>query len=491
MRLKMNESELARWPMGIAAFAFLCMCSCHPGSRPGQKLISVPDLQKDLEILTTTLQEVHTGLYEYNSEAAWKHYIDSTKKRIQGPMNELAFFKLLAPVIAHIRCLHTAISPSEQTRKIIGQTMRCVPISVRIIRDKIYVSQCFQQDNTGIIGSELKFIDDQPANTVISRLKALLPADGYNETHKNYLLQTSLLREAYALFIDQRENFRLRVYKNGITKEFRLHAVSEIQVNDPDVNPPLPFISLAFVNGSVAVVTVRTMAAEAGRFSDSLRSIFTRIQRQGCKNLIIDIRDNGGGNDTNVRNFYAWVATGAFRQLQSAVMLNQRFQYLCYCDDANELTAMHGIKTSQGYNVNYRYPGTAVTLPKTDAFKGRIFVLFNGGTASAASEFAALLKSNQRAVCIGEEAGGNYYGGTGGVYAWMSLPASGLKIRIPAIRINTDVKSSADQPPGRGCMPDYAIVATMEEWLAHSDPQMDLALKLAANTIVAKNGISR
>jgi hypothetical protein len=482
----MQMVKIASCPTAIAGFVFLCMCSCHTGSPPGQKLISVPELQKDFEILTTTLQEVHTGLYEYNSAAEWKQYIDSAKERIQDPMNELAFFKLLVPVIAHIRCLHTNISPSEDTRKILGQTMRCLPVSVRIIHDKIYVSQCLQQNSSGIIGSELMFIDDQPAHKVIATLKTFLPADGYNETHKNHLLQTSLFREAYALFIDQRENFRLRVKKNGVTKEFLLNAVSETQAQEPDVNRPLPFISLAFVNGSVAVITVRTMVAETGQFSDSLRSIFTRIQRQGCKSLIIDIRDNGGGNDANVRNLYAWVATGAFKQLQSAVMLNQRFQYLRYCDNASEFTAMHGIKTSQGYNVNYRYPGTAVTLPKADGFKGRIYVLFDGGTASAASELAALLKSNQRAVCIGEEAGGNYYGATGGVYAWMRLPASGLKIRIPAIRIYTDVKSSADQPPGRGCMPDYTIVPTMEEWLAHSDPQMDLALKLAANTIIRR-----
>lgn len=478
----MKKEKIARCRTGVAAFAILlCMCGRHPGSAPVQKLITVPELQKDLEILTTTLQEVHTGLYEFNSAAAWKQYIDSTKKQIQGPMTELSFFKLLVPVIAHIHCLHTNISLSEDTRKILGETMRCLPVSIRIIDDKIYVSQCFQQTDTGIIGSELMSIDDQPAHTMVARLRALLPADGYNETHKNHLLQTPLFREAYALFIDQRENFRLRVKSNGVTKEFLLHAVSETQLQGPEVNLPLPFISLAYVNGTTAVITLRTMAAESGQFSDSLRSIFTRLQRQGCKNLIIDIRDNGGGNDTNVRNLYSWVATAAFKQLQSADMIKQRFQYLRYCDDANEFTAMHGIKTSQGYNVNYRYPGTALTPPKADAFKGRIYVLFNGGTASAASELAALLKSNQRAICIGEEAGGNYYGATGGIFAWMTLPASGLKIRIPAIRIYTDVKNSADQPPGRGCMPDYAVVATMEEWLGHRDPPMDLALKLAAN----------
>lgn len=88
---------------------------------------------------------------------------------------------------------------------------------------------------------------------------------------------------------------------------------------------------------------------------------------------------------------------------------------------------------------------------KTTGLTAMFFILTSGYTSSAASEFVAIAKYNKRAIIVGEETGGCYYGATGGNYINLILPGSKLEVRIPTIRIFTAVTDDfIRQPKGRG-----------------------------------------
>ena len=100
---------------------------------------------------------------------------------------------------------------------------------------------------------------------------------------------------------------------------------------------------------------------------------------------------------------------------------------------------------------------------------------------SAASELVALTHGSKRAVIIGEETGGCYYGAKGGRFINLILPNSQLKVRIPLIRIYTDVPEDfVCQPKGRGTRPDYDIKLTVDEVRAKKDVQLEAALAFSA-----------
>ena len=127
-----------------------------------------------------------------------------------------------------------------------------------------------------------------------------------------------------------------------------------------------------------------------------------------------------------------------------------------------------------------QYPGRRLHEPiATNHFNGKLIVLVNGATISAASEFVALVHGSKQGTVIGEETGGCYYGSTGGSYLTLVLPNSRLRARIPTIRIFTAVPEDfTQQPHGRGVLPDYPVSYSIGDLLTGRDRVMERALDI-------------
>ena len=72
--------------------------------------ITADSAKKSIQELLEELAKKHPGFYRYNSKPAFKNFIDSTLATINGPQDELDFYRKLKPIIARIRCVHTTLS---------------------------------------------------------------------------------------------------------------------------------------------------------------------------------------------------------------------------------------------------------------------------------------------------------------------------------------------------------------------------------------------
>lgn len=228
-----------------------------------------------------------------------------------------------------------------------------------------------------------------------------------------------------------------------------------------------------------AIFTVNTFEIRTEEFSDTLEAVFNMIKKLKIKSLIIDLRKNGGGNNTNVKNMYAYLTDKAFLHLKKTQMTTQHFSFLNYAENPDDFKNLRGSKVGErDYEVNYRYPGTSVTQPKINHFSGKVFILTSGATVSAASELVILARYHKRAIIIGEETGGCYYGATGGNYLRLILPYSKLRISIPTIRIYPAVNEDYSfQPFGHGVLPHIKTAVEDTLWL-NNDIELQTALKV-------------
>jgi C-terminal processing protease CtpA/Prc len=109
-------------------------------------------------------------------------------------------------------------------------------------------------------------------------------------------------------------------------------------------------------------------------------------------------------------------------------------------------------------------------LPKQKHhFKGKVYVLINGGSFSASALVSAYLKYKQKAVFIGEETGGAKEGCNAGVTPYYVLPHTKVKLRMPAFRIVHDVSPWIS---GRGIMPDYEVEYGIKDIFAKKDLEL-------------------
>ncbi|WP_293741259.1 S41 family peptidase [uncultured Pedobacter sp.] len=112
--------------------------------------------------------------------------------------------------------------------------------------------------------------------------------------------------------------------------------------------------------------------------------------------------------------------------------------------------------------------------PHPFAFKGKIYVLIDGGTFSAGSLLAANLKALKNVTFVGEETGGSKNVWTALTLKSLSLPTSQLLIRYGTLPAFFGDITRID---GRGLMPDVEITYQIEDELAARDLELDWVLK--------------
>ena len=106
------------------------------------------------------------------------------------------------------------------------------------------------------------------------------------------------------------------------------------------------------------------------------------------------------------------------------------------------------------------------------SYAGRVFVMVNPQTFSAAAVMAAIIKRNRRGVIVGTETPAAYASSTGMYIFTYTMKNSGLRINVPIAKTvyddefdNFGTGKSADGaydlssefPSGRGVMPDYPV----------------------------------
>ena len=108
-------------------------------------------------------------------------------------------------------------------------------------------------------------------------------------------------------------------------------------------------------------------------------------------------------------------------------------------------------------------------------YKGKVYVLADGGTFSSAAFAASLLKHKAKAVFIGRETGGSEYAIGGGVIGKLILPYSGIAIKFPFYKWDFN---SAPVNTGKGVIPDFPVQHNAGDISQNTDPDLEKAIEL-------------
>ncbi len=192
--------------------------------------------------------------------------------------------------------------------------------------------------------------------------------------------------------------------------------------------------------------------------SNHLRKFFKNsfkvIHKEQIKNLIIDVRSNGGGDAGLSTLLTKYIIDHKFKLADSLYTVKPPSEYKKYMEKSflyGMLISLVTKKESDG-KYHFRYFEKHYNSPKKKYhYDGQVFILIGGNSFSATTLFAGDLKGQKNVTLVGEETGGGYYGNTAWIIPDVTLPNTGLRFRLPRFRmvINKDrIKN------GRGIMPD-------------------------------------
>jgi C-terminal processing protease CtpA/Prc len=208
----------------------------------------------------------------------------------------------------------------------------------------------------------------------------------------------------------------------------------------PVVEAGLGIVARRKDDGQTAILKISSFDPDIlqSRYQQDYRramdSVFLWLERMRITRLVVDLRDNQGGDFPPGRYLLAYLL-------------------------ATPASFLFG------------GPEARVIRPAAHRFAGKLVVLVNGGSFSSTAIVAAILEREKRAVFVGEETGGNKYLISGDP-AEVLLPHTGISCSISTVifRIGKGVNN------GHGVMPEYRVVPGIEDRLARRDPALEKAI---------------
>jgi CubicO group peptidase (beta-lactamase class C family) len=453
-------------------------------------------LREDFRIVRQALEEGHPGVYRYVSKERLERKFNAAEKQLDQPMDLYSFYRVLAPMVASIECGHTNINLPASELDRLKQNALLLPLSVKCIRSKIYVFRDYTRESSDLPGSEIRAINGQPIDRIVRTLLAAAQGDGEILTGRFRQVGGFFNRGLYVLCgLHAPYRVLYREAATGQQKEAelagltwnQLAATAQTRYPEDNQRPDHAADLQWFDEGKIAVMTIHGFYGYADKeqkkpLGEFIPEAFAQFQRKGTRSLILDLRNNGGGDDDLGKLLFSYLTDRPFQYYNDLVINALHFDFMRYAQQPDDIPE-HVKDVQKMPDGRYRlisHPNWGLQQPQQPGFAGKVFILMNGGSFSTTCEFISIMHFHHRAVFIGEEAGGGYYGNTSGFMPILALPNTKLTLRVPLMKYVLAV--SGYRFPKRGVMPDYPIQPTIADMLAGRDPQMAFALTLASKT---------
>ncbi len=454
------------WPRACAWMVMaILLASCRSG--PGSALagpevgsaVSDPlareyplrELQEDFMELRGYIDNVHPKLYADREAIA--ALLETNYLLLSDGMTELELLRLLAPVVSLLNCGHSSLSLSPESQDRLSGEDRLFPLLMLFADGRAWVT------GNGLhpeipTGSGILSINGLAMEDIVARLFGSLGADGRNLTRK-YAMLNGWFRFFYRDFVDASGGFDV-VFRSGSAHAALRASLpgatdEAIERANPDHASARRWFHEtpyeADFRSGLAILTMRFFQPDGGHsLSDHkafIDGFFARVVAEGVGTVILDVRDNSGGDPYVTSHLLGYLAA---------------------------VSRPYFAESAPNF-----YPGLKRPVPlAADRFGGRLLVLMNGGSFSSTGHLLALLRSQGVGTFVGEESGGSFACSDGSIT--LSLRHTGLRFRCSTMVWEV---AAAGLEPGRGIMPDHPVRQTVEDALSGRDTVLEYAMGLA------------
>lgn len=231
---------------------------------------------------------------------------------------------------------------------------------------------------------------------------------------------------------------------------------------------------------SSAVMTLNTFAS-GNKLRSFFRESFKVLKENNIKNLVIDVRSNGGGNAGLSTLLTKYLIDKKFKLADTLYAVTRNGSYNKYIKRYWLIRMAFPFITRKGADGQYHFihfERHYYKPKRSDHFDGSVYILTGGNSFSATTLFAKALKGQKNVTILGEETGGGSYGNTAWIIPDVELPNTHIRFRLPLFRLIMDKEAIA---AARGVMPDIEVVPTGEDVRNGVDAKMQAVRKLIIN----------
>jgi len=454
-------------------------------------LFTVNQLSEDLVILREALEEGHAGLYRYSSKEGLDEMLEKIDRKLTEPMSEFDFFLELQPLIAEINCGHTRLGLSTDGNASLNMQPISIPFSLKFINNKIYLLYNYSEIEDLMMGGEVISINGNPIDKILQNMLSLISSDAHIQSSKyHYLEKVNNFSRFYIFLYGKCTSFSI-TYKSQITNEKRTIDVTGISKKTmatikkeryPELSKKLPPISIRYIE-DIPILIIRTF--NSSDYSESnisypefLKEFFLELKEKDVNKLIIDLRNNDGGDDEYGRILTSYLLDEAFYYYNMLEYKKTTYEFLEYTNIPSEdweAIVKGAIKKSNGWYDFIDHPNIGEQKILNPSFRGKVYILINGSSFSTTGEVTSIIHFNKKAKFVGEECGAAYYGSNSGIIPVLTLPNTKIRISIPLLKYTLAVDG---YPTDRGIIPDHPIFTDIMDLINGKDSELEYLIGL-------------
>jgi hypothetical protein len=470
------------------------------GAEPVSR-IPAQQLQADFAIFKKAYEELHPGLYRYNTKAQMDANFSELQGEFKRDLTLQEAYMAFSVFLAKIKCGHSYPNFFNQPETVVNalfQHQDRVPFYFRWLDRRMIITRNFSGDERLNAGTEVLSINGTPVDQILARLMTIARADGSNDAKRVSYLEVSgdSRFEAFDIYFPMffpqtNTNMKLRVKSPttglisvlsavALTCEQRLAPIKSEDENQHGGNTAL--WQLEFLDEHTAYLKMKTWAMFNSKWDWKafLDRAFDEIAKRKATTLVIDLRGNEGGNsvgDVIVGKLARQdVQVGQIRRLvRYKKVPDDLVAYLDTWDPSFKDWGSDAVDPSEGYYRLKKYDdeeGGEVIRASEHPFTGKTYVLVNAANSSATFEFAETMQQNKLGTLVGQPTGGNQRGINGGAFFFLRLPNSKVEIDLPLIG-----SFPSGERPDAGLQPDIFVQPRATDIARGVDTEMN-AIKL-------------
>lgn len=425
--------------------------------------ISARNLKMDLDSMISIIEQVHPNPYTVVSKDSLDSFVEQAKISMKDSLSLIEFYTIAAPVVSMLNDGHTGIKfPYTE-----WQTTNpfCFPFNPQINNN----GKLFAGPKQGFLPPEAEIlsINKVNSNNIVETLVASI--SGESVEYRISILQNSFI-ERYGACYGFVPEYILEYSIDGAMDTITINATRLQQMltsskkrkqdeskKSGSNNQYYSFRQLEEHNAGL--IDFKSFA-DIDLFKTFLDSVFTIVHQQGISNLIIDIRNNSGGNSILGDELFQYISPAPFQQFGKTTTKYSRQRKELY--DLYREKGFFSHMDDSAYNQLFSYPpGSLITDNDTSKialrknplrFTGNVYLLTSINTFSSATDFAWCFKYFEMGTIVGAETGG--YIVCFGDLINVSLPISGLELFISHQEF---YGYGATENERHGVKPDYAV----------------------------------
>jgi hypothetical protein len=320
------------------------------------------------------------------------------------------------------------------------------------------------KDSLLVRGTQILSINGKTPKEIYASLFPYIFGDGFNESHKYQTLSGwGTFGNYYRQYLDSSSTLNLELIDvSGI----RQSAVRSYYTPVRDTSKKVPTVKLTKKQKRIrrlegirslqidlkekqALLRINSFS-QNGRLRSFLRKGFKLLDQNNIEDLIIDVRNNGGGRVGNSTALTRYVTDRRFKIADSLYAVRRNSSYGKYIEHNLAIQASMPFltrKRKDGLHHFGYFERHFFTPKKNNRFSGRVYILTGGNSFSATTLFVQDV----------------------------TLPHTGVRFRLPLFRMVMNKEIPND---GRGILPDVYVGSTVESVRRNIDNKMQVAVQL-------------